>query len=186
MELIEIPPDSQKQLLELARQTLERFVRGETRAAITIDDPFFLATRYGVFVSLHRGLELRGCIGSCTPLSPLYQEVIDMTEAAASRDYRVEPVQIFELSEVTIEVSILSPLRDLTDPLAIEIGKQGLHIANGENRGVLLPQVAVQYGWDQETFLRQTCLKAGLSKNAWKWPGTKLSAFTALILQEER
>jgi uncharacterized protein len=186
MDVIEIPPDFQKRLLGLARQTLVTFVRGEARPPTPTNDPLFLDTRYGVFVSLHRGAELRGCIGTCSPVSPLYQEVIDMTEAAASRDYRVEPVQIRELSEVIIELSIVSPLQVLADPLAIEIGKHGLYVANGENRGVLLPQVAPEYGWNQETFLCQTCLKAGLSKNAWKWPETKLSVFTALILKEEK
>ncbi|HWP60600.1 MAG TPA: AmmeMemoRadiSam system protein A [Candidatus Acidoferrales bacterium] len=185
-ESVDLPPDSQKRLLSLARQTLETFVRGEGRAPIAMDDPFCLETRYGVFVSLHRGRELRGCIGTCSALSPLYREVIEMTEAAASRDYRMNPIQSWELREISIELSILSPLWLVSDPLAVEIGKHGLYLVSGDKRGVLLPQVAVEYGWGVETFLRQACLKAGLLADAWRWPETRISAFTALILKEER
>ncbi len=186
MEEIRIPPDSQIRLLTLARQTLERFVRGEERDSVTPDDPYLLDAGCGVFVSLHKGLELRGCIGTCYPLSPLYQELIEMTEAAAARDYRVAPVQTNELSDVTIELSILSPLQILDDPLALEIGRHGLYISHASKRGVLLPQVATEYGWDKKTFLKQTCLKAGLSGDAWQRPTTEVCAFTALILKEGR
>ena len=186
MEEVCIPPDSQKRLLTLARQTLERFVRGEERDSVQPEDPYLLDAGCGVFVSLHKGLELRGCIGTCYPLSPLYQELIEMTEAAAAHDYRVAPVQPDELSVVTIELSILSPLQLLDDPMDVEIGRHGLYISYQSSRGVLLPQVAIEYGWDKKTFLQQTCLKAGLSGSAWQQPTTQICAFTALILKEER
>ena len=186
MEAIEIPPPSQKRLIELSRQTLESFVRGTAKQGETIEDPYLLTSRYGAFVSLYRGEELRGCIGTCFPTRPLYQTVAEMTEAAASRDYRVSPISPSELSDIRIDVSILAPLRLVTDPLSLEVGKHGLHVASGEKRGVLLPQVATQYGWDMETFLSQACVKAGLAKVAWKRPGTKISSFTALIIEEER
>ena len=109
-----------------------------------------------------------------------------MTEAAAAHDHRVPPVQPDELSHVTIELSILSPLELLDDPLDVEIGRHGLYVSYQSRRGVLLPQVATEYGWDKQTFLEQTCLKAGLSGNAWQQPMTQVCAFTALVLTEER
>jgi AmmeMemoRadiSam system protein A len=186
MEAIYIPPDSQKRVMDLSRQTLENFVLGRERQTHKIEDPYLLTSDYGAFVSLHKRAELRGCIGTCFPTQPLYRTIIEMTEAAASRDHRVSPIGESELSDIRIDISVLSPLQPVVDPLALETGKHGLHMANRGRRGVLLPQVAAQYGWDMETFLRQTCLKAGLPKNAWKWPDTEISSFIALIIEEDR
>jgi AmmeMemoRadiSam system protein A len=186
MESIDIPPLSQKRLIALSRQTLECFVRGAADTDETIDDPCLLQSHYGAFVSLHRREELRGCIGTCFPTNPLYETVIEMTEAAASRDRRVAAIASSELSEIRIDISVLSPLQPVSDPLRLEIGTHGLYVASGGKHGVLLPQVATQYGWDMETFLSQTCVKAGLLKNAWKQPETKVSSFIALIMEEER
>lgn len=185
MEIIQIPPDSRKRLIHLSRQTLESFVLRAERQSEEIEDPHLLSARYGAFVSLHRGDELRGCIGTCFPTRPLYQTVMEMTEAAASRDHRVTPLASAELAEVCIEISVLSPLQPVHDPLSLEVGKHGLHITNGEKRGVLLPQVATEYGWDMEAFLCQTCLKAGLPRQAWRWPETQTMGFTALIIGEK-
>lgn len=186
MESVYIPSDSQRSLMALSRSTLESFIRGMGREADGVQDPYLLTSAYGAFVSLHKGEELRGCIGSCFPTRPLYETVIEMTEAAASRDHRVSQVGANELEEILIEISVLSPLQLVQDPLSLEAGKHGLHIASGQNRGVLLPQVASQFSWDMETFLTQTCLKAGLSRNAWKLPETKIMGFTALIIGEKR
>lgn len=186
METIYIPPASQKNLLYLSRQTLERFVfGGETKFEET-DDPYLLSSDYGGFVSLHKGPELRGCIGTCFPTHPLYRTVIEMTEAAASRDTRVFPINPGELHEIRIGISVLSPLHTVEDLMSLEIGKHGLYVAIGEKRAVLLPQVATGYGWDMETFLCQVCLKAGVPEDAWKWPESKISSFTALVFEEER
>ncbi|MEE9145408.1 MAG: AmmeMemoRadiSam system protein A [Candidatus Binatia bacterium] len=186
MDEIYIPPDSQKLLLQLSRQILESFVRGTEKQVEKINDPHLLITQYGAFVSLHKGQDLRGCIGTCFPTRPLYEIIIEMTEAAASRDQRVYSIQQSELPDIHIDISILSPLQLANDPLSLEVGKHGLFISSGEKRGVLLPQVAIQYGWDMETFLCQTCLKAGLSKDTWKERETKVSCFSALIIEEER
>jgi len=186
MEAIYIPPASQKSLMELSRRTLESFVRGTQRPAYEVEDPYLCVYQYGAFVSLHKGEELRGCIGTCFPTEPLYRTIIEMTEAAASRDYRVPPIGEDELSHIRIDISVLSPLWLARDPLSLEVGKHGLHVAKGEKRGVLLPQVATQYGWNIETFLSQACHKAGLPNNAWQWPETRISAFTALIIEESR
>jgi AmmeMemoRadiSam system protein A len=184
MDEVHIPSDSQARLLRIARWTLEDVVQGGQRQVEQIGDPCLQSREYGAFVSLHRGDELRGCIGTCTPSTPLYQTVVDMTQAAASRDSRVTPIRREELNHIRIDISILSRLEMVDDPLLLELGKHGLHIAQGERRGVLLPQVAAQYRWDMRTFLEQTCLKAGLPKNAWKEPNTLVSSFSALIIEE--
>jgi AmmeMemoRadiSam system protein A len=184
MERIEIPPSSQKRLIALSRQTLESFVRRATKVPETIDDPYLLNACYGAFVSLHRRKELRGCVGTCFPTSSLCEIVIDMTEAAASRDQRVSAITSSELNDIHIDLSVLSRLQPVTDPLSLEIGTHGLYVANGARHGVLLPQVATQHGWDMETFLSQACVKAKLPKEAWKMPETKVSAFVALIIEE--
>ena len=186
MDPINIPPDSQKRLLDLSRRTLENFVRGLERQAPDIDDRHLSTFDYGAFVSLHKGDELRGCIGTCFPSHPLYETVIEMTEAAASRDHRVSPIGLHELADIRIDISVLSPIEFTDDPLSLEVGRHGLHVMSGEKRGVLLPQVATQYGWDMKTFLCQACLKAGLPKNGWKWPETRISSFTVLIIEKER
>jgi uncharacterized protein len=183
MTNVYLPPGSQRKLMELSRQALENFVRGIKRQREQIDDPYLHSREYGAFVSLHRKEELRGCIGNCAPKARLFETVTEMTEAAASRDPRVRPVAKKELGEIRIDITVLSPLESVDDPLALEIGHHGLYIASGEKRGVLLPQVATQYGWDIKTFLEQTCLKAGLRKNAWK--DAQVSGFTALIIEEQ-
>ncbi len=162
MDEVHVPSDSQARLLRIARWTLEDVVQGGQRQVEQIGDP---------------------CLQS-TPSTPLYQTVVDMTQAAASRDSRVTPIRREELNHIRIDISILSRLEMVDDPLLLELGKHGLHIAQGERRGVLLPQVAAQYRWDIRTFLEQTCLKAGLPKNAWKEPNTLVSSFSALIIEE--
>ncbi len=186
METIHIPPVSQKKLLYLSRQALEHFVFGREIKSEETDDPYLLNSDYGGFVSLHKGQELRGCIGTCFPTAPLYKTIIEMTEAAASRDPRVSPISPSEVGEIHIGISILSPLRAVEDPMSLEIGKHGVYVASKGKRAVLLPQVATEYCWDREVFLSQVCLKAGLPEAAWKWPQTKISSFTALVVEEER
>jgi AmmeMemoRadiSam system protein A len=186
MDEVRIPSDSQARLLRIARRTLEDFVQGRRQPVEESDDPFIRSSEYGAFVSLHRGPELRGCIGTCIPSTPLYQTVVDMTRAAASRDSRVAPICTAELDDIRIDITVLSRLELMGDPLLLEMGKHGVHIAYGEKRGVLLPQVAIQYHWDVKTFLEQSCLKAGLPKSAWKEPSAFVSGFRALIIEESR
>jgi AmmeMemoRadiSam system protein A len=185
MTRVYLPPESQRKLMDLSRQTLEDFVRRVERPQAPIDDPYLQSQEYGAFVSLHKREELRGCIGHCAPKSALFETVAAMTQAAASRDPRVKPVAKGELHEIRIDITVLSPLEIVEDPLALEIGRHGLHIGAGKRRGVLLPQVATQYGWDMKTFLEQACVKAGLRKDAWKQPDTEVSGFTALIIEEQ-
>jgi hypothetical protein len=186
MAIVYLPPVSQKKLMELSRHALEDLVRGAAKARPEIDDPYLQSCEYGAFVSLHKKDELRGCVGNCAPDAPLFETVTEMTEAAATRDHRVEPIAKTELAQIRIDISVLSPLERIEDPRHLEIGKHGLYIDGGGKRGVLLPQVALQYRWGIETFLEQTCLKAGLSKNAWQRSNTKVSSFTALIIEEQK
>jgi AmmeMemoRadiSam system protein A len=181
-----LPAESQKRLIEIARHTLEAVLRGCSYQNLADNDPYLENTAYGAFVTLFNQDELRGCIGTCTPSRSLRDTVSEMTKAAATRDRRVTPVRADELAQVRIDISVLSPLRRAVDPLTLEVGKHGLHVASERKRGVLLPQVAVEYGWDIRTFLEQTCVKANLPKDAWGWRATLVSSFTALIIKEEK
>jgi uncharacterized protein len=184
MKDVYLPSESQRALMRMSRQALENFVRRRQRQVPETADPYLLSADYGAFVSLHKEEELRGCMGNCVPQAALVEIVTEMTEAAASRDGRVEPIVEQELAEIRIGISVLSPLACARDPLALKVGRHGLHVACGAKRGVLLPQVATQYGWDMEVFLEQTCLKADLPKNAWKERHMQVSTFTALVIEE--
>ena len=183
---VNLPAESQRRLIEIARQTLEGVIRRRLDRNLATNDPYLESVNYGAFVTLFNQEELRGCIGTCTPSRSLRDTVAEMTEAAATRDRRVRPVRADELGQIRIDISVLSPLMRADDPLTLEIGKHGLHLASARKRGVLLPQVAVEYGWDMKTFLEQTCVKANLPKDAWGWPDTAVSSFTALIITEEK
>jgi AmmeMemoRadiSam system protein A len=181
-----LPVESQQSLIQIARKTLEGFVLRRPYRGAEEPDPYLEAADYGVFVTLFKQDELRGCIGTCTPSTCLRETVIEMTEAAASRDRRVDPIRAGELDDIHIDISVLSPLEKTAEPMSLEIGKHGLHIACERKRGVLLPQVAMEHDWDIKTFLEQTCVKANLPKNAWSRSDAVVSSFTALIIEEER
>ncbi len=182
---VSLPPESQRRLLAIARLTLERVARGRPAEPIESADPHLEKIGYGAFVTLFNQKDLRGCVGICAPENSLRQIVIEMTEAAATRDRRVKPVRADELDKIRIDISVISPLERSSAPLSLEVGKHGLHVAARGKLGVLLPQVAVEHGWDTQTFLEQTCLKADLPKDAWRHPDTAVSSFTALIIEEE-
>ena len=181
---VHLPVDSRRRLIDIARQTLEGVVWRRPYRNVGIDDPYLESVDYGAFVTLFNRDELRGCIGTCAPSSCLRDTVIEMTEAAATRDRRVRPVRADELDQIHIDISVLSPLERTADPLSLQIGTHGLHVVRDQKRGVLLPQVAMEYNWDMRTFLEQTCIKANLPKDAWSWPETAVSSFTALIIEE--
>lgn len=145
-----------------------------------------LAAARGAFVTLRRALDggLRGCVGRLEADAPLLVTVIDMAVAAAMRDGRFDPVTRGELVSLRIEISALSPLEPIR-PSDIQVGRHGLLLRQGARRGVLLPQVPVEHGWDRETFLAHTCRKAGLPPDAWKEPGVELLGFTATVFGED-
>jgi AmmeMemoRadiSam system protein B/AmmeMemoRadiSam system protein A len=171
--------DEKKELLRLARQSVELFVREGKTLSYETSDPNFTTPR-GAFVTLTKKRELRGCIGFIEPVAPLAQAVIRCAIYAASEDPRFGPVAPAELGDLDYEISVLTPLRKIMDPSAVQVGRHGLVIAQGGRRGLLLPQVATENGWDREEFLRQTCLKAGLVPDAWK-RGAEISTFEALV-----
>jgi AmmeMemoRadiSam system protein A len=184
MDDVYLPVESQQKLLALSRQTLNDFVRRIEHQLPRVHDSYLQSCDYGAFVSLFKEEQLRGCVGSCAPEAPLLETVIKMTKAAASQDDRVVPIRQDELNAIHIDITVLSPLAAVDDPLLLEAGKHGLYIARDDRRGVLLPQVATRYRWDLKTFLEQTCLKAGLPKGAWHDRGTQLWSFTVLIIEE--
>ena len=177
-----LSPQSRTTLLDIARKTLAGYVKTGKAPRLDQDDPELQGLN-GAFVSLHKGGQLRGCIGNFRSSDPLYRTISEMTISAAARDPRFAPVNEDELDEIDVEISVLSPLRRIEDIEEIEVGKHGIYITKGLHRGVLLPQVAERYGWDRITFLEQTCLKAGLSPDDWK--KAKIQIFSAEIFGDE-
>lgn len=137
-----------------------------------------LAEMRGAFTTLYFRGELRGCVGYVLPVAPLYRTVMETARAAAFEDTRFWPVVESEIAEIEVSLSILSPLEPIRAE-DVEIGRHGLLVSLGGHRGLLLPQVPVEHGWDRIAFLEQTCRKAGLPMNAWQQ--AKLEAFTAEI-----
>lgn len=137
----------------------------------------------GAFVTLHRGSRLRGCIGQLAGRDPLVHVIASSARAAALEDPRFPPLTREELANIDIEISVLSPLSDIS-PGEIVAGKHGLLVSRGPNRGVLLPQVAGQFQWTAQRFLEETCVKAGLDPSAWKDSETHIQAFTAEVFGE--
>lgn len=168
-----------KELLQLARSSIETFLVGKKVLSYQSQNPKFLEKR-GAFVTLKKRGHLRGCIGFIRPFLPLYQTVIQAAIYAACKDPRFTPLSPKELEDIKIEISVLSPLKKIDDPGLVEVGKHGLFISRGERSGILLPQVPVENHWSRETFLKQACLKAGLPKDAWK-KGAEIYIFEAVV-----
>jgi hypothetical protein len=168
-----------KALLGLARRAVETYVRDKRVIEPEASTPKLLEPR-AVFVTLTEGGELRGCIGFTEALMPLAQAVVQGAVYAACRDPRFSPVAVSELGRLNYEVSVLTPLRRIDDPRVVQVGRHGLVVSRGEFRGLLLPQVATENGWDREEFLAQTCLKAGLPRDAWK-RGVEIFVFEAIV-----
>lgn len=176
----------QEELLWLARKSVETAVRERKLYECPAPRLASLLEDRGAFVTLKKHGQLRGCIGYIFPIKPLYLTVRDVAALAAVRDERFQPVATAELDQLEYEVSVLSPLRRVLDVKEIVVGRHGLVIKKGEREGLLLPQVPVEQGWDRLTFLKETCLKAGLSPNAWQDPQTDIFRFTALVFGEHR
>lgn len=172
-----------KLLLEIARDSIKAHLLDLPAPSLKSIPPSLCQPR-GAFVSLHRQGQLRGCIGCLEALQPLGQTVREMATAAAFHDPRFRPLKREELSDLEVEISVLSPMQLIDNIDEIQVGTDGLYIVQGSYRGVLLPQVATEYRWDRLTFLRQTCCKAGLAPDAWKDPATKIYLFTAVIFSD--
>jgi AmmeMemoRadiSam system protein A len=175
-----LSPKEKKTLREFARATIRARARGEALPGIPAETDA-LCRKTGAFVSLHRRGMLRGCIGYVEAVAPLAQAVQEMALSAAFQDPRFEPLAVEELDGLEIEISVLTPFEKITDTERVEVGTHGLMIRKGHASGLLLPQVPVQFGWNRQTFLSQTCQKAGLSPDAWQDSGTELFIFSADI-----
>lgn len=171
----------QQCLLRLARQAIEAGVLKKTQPVFECaEGP--LTQRAGAFVTLHRSGRLRGCIGHVESPRALWETVCDCAQSAAFRDPRFDPVTTAEIPHLHLEISVLSPLEDAR-PDEIEVGRHGLLLSRGSQRGLLLPQVAAKFNWDRENFLDETCLKAGFPADAWR-QGARIQVFTAQIFAE--
>lgn len=167
-------------LHKLARGAIEHRLLGKPMPSRE-GEPAKLAEKRGAFVTLKTRGQLRGCIGYTQALKPLSDTVMEMAQAAAFQDPRFPPLTRQELNNLDIEISALTPQRLIQDIKEIQVGKHGLYIERGGYGGLLLPQVATEYGWDTLTFIEHTCQKAGLPKDAWKDKKTKIYVFSAEI-----
>jgi AmmeMemoRadiSam system protein A len=172
----------QRRLLMLARQALEARVRRETSPRVpnggALDWPC------GAFVTIHRHGELRGCLGQIDVNAPLAETVAHLAAVVSDSDPRFTPVTALELADIDVEISVLTPEREVASIDEIEIGRHGLIIEQGHRRGLLLPQVATEQGWDRTAFLDHACRKASLPADAWRH-GAKILIFAAQVFGEK-
>ncbi len=197
-ETVETPfslsAEEKRELLALARKSVEFVVLNHaayeppagSSAALGLELNQALNQERGAFVTLSENGALRGCIGYTSPAEPLYLTVRDTATLAAVRDPRFPAVSAAELPRLEYEISVLSPLRRVTDAGQIKMGEDGLLIKNGDREGLLLPQVPVEQKWDRETFLEQTCVKARLRPGCWKDEDTDIFRFTAVVFGEDK
>ncbi len=174
--------DEQRFLLALARKSIEEFLTTGKRRRPESGSQKLSAER-GAFVTLKVDDQLRGCIGYPVPHKPLIETIAEMAVAAATQDYRFPPIKLEELARTRIEISVLTFPRPVKDVKEIEVGRHGIIVSKGFARGLLLPQVPGEYGWDLKTFLRHGCLKAGLNEDEWQ-KGAAIEVFEAQVFSE--
>jgi AmmeMemoRadiSam system protein A len=180
--MFQLNESDQKLLLQIARSSVRSYLANEPVGLPEIQSGALTEQR-GIFVSIHQGDELRGCIGSIHTAAPLYRSASECAISAAVGDPRFVPLLSTDLSRVEFEISVLSPVERIRKLVYIEIGKHGLMVTKKAARGVLLPQIATAFGWDQETFLQEACKKAGLQPEEWK-DGAIVHRFSALVFGE--
>jgi AmmeMemoRadiSam system protein A len=172
--------DDQERLLAIARRSLDARVRGLGEPLLDSGTP--LDARRGAFVSIHRGRQLRGCLGRLDSNWAICRVIARLAQQLSDSDPRFDPVRIDELTQLHIEISILTPGCEVRAVGDIEIGRHGLIVEKGFHRGLLLPQVATQYGWDAAAFLEHTSLKAGLGRDEWR--DGRVMSFEAQVFAE--
>jgi AmmeMemoRadiSam system protein B/AmmeMemoRadiSam system protein A len=183
-EHLTISDAERSELLKIARLSVESAVRDHKTYEPPTPGTDNLRQERGVFVTLTRKGQLRGCIGYTSPVHPLYLAVREVAALAALRDPRFAPVRPDELGEIDYEISVLSPFLRVLDAKAIRVGDHGLLIRRGNQVGVLLPQVPVEQDWDRTTFLEEASLKAGLPRNSWQDEHTDVFTFTATVFSD--
>lgn len=172
--------DKEKDLLrKLAHDTIE--ARLFNKKIPPVEIPENLKQYQGAFVTIKKKGELRGCIGYIKGYLPLHETIEKMAVQAAFHDPRFDPLRKDEFKDIELEISVLTPLKKINNIEEIEVGVHGIYIEKGFNSGLLLPQVATEYGWDRKTFLEHTCYKAGISKDAYKEKDTDIYIFSADI-----
>ncbi|NQT75708.1 MAG: AmmeMemoRadiSam system protein B [Candidatus Omnitrophica bacterium] len=176
--------EEKKKLIEIARSSIVEAVTGKKQFAPGVTEER-LKENCGAFVTIKKHGQLRGCIGYIIAVKPLHETVKDVARSAAINDYRFSPVTEKELDELELEISALTPLKRIKGIDEIEVGKHGLYMKRGLNSGLLLPQVATEYGWDKETFLQHTSMKAGLPQDAWKDSSTEIYTYSAEVFSEK-
>jgi len=179
----ELTREQESYLLKLARRSIENYFGGGGSLKPGPGDPMMKEKR-GAFVTLKIDGELRGCVGYPIPYKPLDETIVEMAVAAASQDFRFAPLTPEDLARTRIEISVLSLPRLVRDADEVEVGRHGIIVSKGVCRGVLLPQVPLEYGWDRETFLHHGCLKAGLPGDEWK-KGARIEVFEARVFSEK-
>lgn len=175
-------------LLDIARNSIRAAIQKEPNRLLSCSNPD-LQGKLGVFVTLKTYGQLRGCIGHFFSDIPLFLLVSEMAAAAATDDPRFahNRITLSELEHLDIEISVLSPLTRISNPLNFELGKHGIYIKKGFSTGCFLPQVATETGWSKEDFLSYCCShKAGLQANAWQHRDTEIYIFTTEVIEEEK
>ena len=176
--------DDKKELLSIARKTVKEYIATGKRPEFDVTSTNLLDDG-AAFVTLHKSGHLRGCIGQIEARMPLWQCVRDMAIAAATQDPRFPKVQQDEVGSLDIEISVLTKPVVCENPETVEVGRHGLIMERGYNRGLLLPQVPGEWGWDRETYLSQTCRKAGMPGDCWKDKATVIKTFEAIVFSED-
>jgi len=175
-------------LLDIAKTSIKAAIKHDPKPVVSCNHPD-LQGKHGVFVTLKTRGQLRGCIGHFLSDIPLYQLVSEMAVSSAADDPRFEHhrISLSEFNELEIEISVLSPLTRISNPLDFELGKHGIYIKKGFCAGCFLPQVATETGWTKEEFLSHCCShKAGLPANAWKQKDIEIYIFTTEIIKEKK
>lgn len=192
----ELSLEEGKFLIELARKAVEQYLKTRKCTKTPENTPKKLLQNCGVFVTINSitngEKQLRGCIGYPYPTNPLAEAVIDSAINSATQDPRFYPLSLSELNEVVFEISVLTPPEPVDVkkpeeyPSKIKVGEDGLIVEKGIFKGLLLPQVPVEWEWGEEEFLCQCCIKAGLPPDTWLTKGTKIYRFNAIIFEEKK
>ncbi len=171
-------------MFQIARYAIETALKKDTQINYPKSSDF-LDKKSGVFVTIHKNHQLRGCIGYIESDEPLSKVIANAAYLAAFEDDRFQPLSKEEFQDIDLEISVLTPLKKISNTDEIIVGRHGLLVKKNLRQGLLLPQVAVEYRWGKKNFLEQTCNKAGLNKNAWQENNVEIYIFEATIFHEK-
>jgi AmmeMemoRadiSam system protein A len=184
MASMQLAEEQKDLLLYIARKTIEAIITGKNIPDFKVDDSQ-LNELCGAFVTIHKNGNLRGCIGNIIGHSPLWETVRKMAAEASQNDPRFSPVTEDEFEKIDIEISVISPFEKIDDIEKINIGEHGIFVKHGYYQGLLLPQVATEYGWDRKEFIEHTCMKAGLHRDCYRNSKCEIFIFSATVFGEK-